>query len=69
MTIEITPAHKLKIVKRYGVNGGNRFARVQCACGALTDVRVRRGDIGGEETRAAVIKAEAERVLTHWARA
>lgn len=48
---------KGKVVKRYTVNStGNRFARVHWADGGITDLRVRDGWKGSEETRAPEIK-------------
>lgn len=48
-----------KIVKRYTVYNGNRFARVRFPDGREVDVRVRTGRQGIELTRAADIVAVA----------
>lgn len=52
-----------KIVKRYGVNGGRRFARVLFSDGTVHDVCTRTPEALGEETRAAVIKERAAQWL------
>ena len=47
---------KAKIVKRYGVTSGNRFARVQLPDGTIYDVKTRDGADGSEETRVKEIR-------------
>lgn len=67
--------HKLTIEKRYSLYTGVRFAAVTCSCGQRVDVCTRAPRDGErvnawgdrypiEETRAAWIKAEAERRLS-----
>jgi len=51
---------QLKVIKRYGVVGGNRFARIQFPDGTIKDVPTRKGVGGFEETRAKTLKAIAQ---------